>query len=101
MNSIWLFVATFALVFIFGFLTHGGYRAAFVTTFAIGVAYLVIFRYLPVVTAADIAGYLIGGPCGIVASMALRRWVARAVAVVCGEITQVDDEALNKARGGG
>lgn len=75
MNAIAIFACTFAAIFLFGFVTKGTYRVAFITTFAIGVAYLVIFRYLPVVSLAEIAGYLIGGPIGLVVSMALqRRW---------------------------
>jgi hypothetical protein len=71
-----LFAATFSVVFALGLQSlnvNGGHRAmAFVTSFAIGASNLVLFKVLPGPTdALEIAAYLVGGPIGIVASMAV------------------------------
>jgi hypothetical protein len=73
MNALALFGWTFILVFAFGFINRGGYLQAFFLTFAIGVAYLVVFRLLPMVHTMEMWAYLLGGPFGIVASMAIQR----------------------------
>jgi Zn-dependent protease with chaperone function len=77
MNTLALFLATFALVFGFGFLSRGGYLVAFVTTFLIGAAYLVLFRLLPMTGERDMWAYLLGGPLGIIASMWLQARMGR------------------------
>jgi hypothetical protein len=77
MNAIALFAGTFALVFVLTVVNRGvaGYFLAFMTAFLIGVAYLLVFRFLPMTTAMDMWGYLLGGPLGIVTSMwAAARW---------------------------
>lgn len=69
-----LFGATFAVVFSLGLQSlnvNGGHRLlAFVTSFGIGAANLVLFKVMPGPTdALQVAAYLLGGPFGIVASM--------------------------------
>ena len=81
-----LFAATFIVVFSLGLQSlnvNGGHKAlAFATSLAIGASNLVLFKLLPGPTdALQIAGYLLGGPLGIVCSMTvhphLLRWVRR------------------------
>jgi hypothetical protein len=77
-----IFASTFALVFALGFqslnVNGGHYRAAFVTSFAIGVSNLILFKTVPQADAVQVAAYLMGGPFGIVASMwAHGRWMRR------------------------
>ena len=96
MNALYLFGWTFALVFAFGFISRGGYLTAFLCTFVIGVAYLVAFRLLPMAHAADMWAYLLGGPFGIVASMA----VQRAYAGARDELRLLAPDELDQARGG-
>jgi hypothetical protein len=81
MSELILFAATFALTFVFGFVARGGYLGAFLSTLAIGLAYLLLFDLVKVTSATDAAAYLFGGPCGIVANIALRRWVVRRIAI--------------------
>jgi hypothetical protein len=69
-----LFCSTFAVVFALGLQSlnvNGGHKAmAFVTSFAIGISNLVLFKVLPGPTdALQIAAYLVGGPVGIICSM--------------------------------
>ncbi len=74
MTAVALFASTFALVFALGLQSlnvNGGHRwLAFGTSFAIGAANLVLFKLAPDATGIEIAGYLTGGPLGIVAAMA-------------------------------
>ncbi|HWH75069.1 MAG TPA: hypothetical protein VNV16_12480 [Methylibium sp.] len=86
MTALLLFAATFGVVFALGLQSlnvNGGHRVlAFVTSFAIGISNLVLFKVLPGPTDAwQIAAYLLGGPFGIWASMVahphLVRWLAR------------------------
>ena len=68
-----LFISTFTLVFFLGLqslnVNSGRYLAAFVTSFGIGIGQLMLFKLAPNATGPEIAAYLCGGPCGIVASM--------------------------------
>lgn len=77
MIEIVLYASTFVTVFALGFqslnVNQGRYLAAFLTSFAIGGASLVLYRYLPDPTPAQILAYLFGGATGIVSSM----WVHR------------------------
>jgi len=80
MTALIIFGSTFILVFALGFqslnVNNGHYRAAFVTSFAISGANLVLFKTVPEAGFYEIAAYLILGPFAIVASMwAHRRWV--------------------------
>jgi hypothetical protein len=79
-----LFLSTFCAVFALGLQSlnvNGGHRtAAFITSLLIGSSQLALFKLLPGPTDAwQIAAYLLGGPFGIVASMAahprLVRWI--------------------------
>lgn len=87
MTALLLFAATFGVVFALGLQSlnvNGGHRVlAFLTSFGIGTSNLVLFKVLPGPTTPwDIAAYLLGGPFGIVAAMALHprlvRWYGRA-----------------------
>lgn len=87
LTALYLFAATFVVVFLLGIqqlnVTADHHLAAFVTAIAISAANLVLFKLLPGPTAAaELAGYLLGGPCGIVASMRVYprvvRWMGRA-----------------------
>ncbi len=68
-----LFVSTFVLVFALGlqsqFVNNGHPFAAFVNSLAIGASNLVLYKLVPNASAIEVAGYLLGGPFGIVASM--------------------------------
>jgi hypothetical protein len=77
MNELILFASTFALVFALGLqslnVNGGHYRAAFVTSFLIGAAQMVLLKLGPDANVTEIAAYLIGGPFGIVCSMCVHR----------------------------
>lgn len=73
MTELILFVSTFALVFALGLqslnVNGGHYKAAFLTSFVIGGANMVLLKLGPNANALEIAAYLAGGPLGIVCSM--------------------------------
>lgn len=77
MTAIALFASTYALVFFLGLqslnVNRGHYWAAFFTSFGIGVGNLALFKLAPDASGAEIAAFLIGGPFGIVSSMAAHR----------------------------
>jgi len=77
MTELALFAAAFATVFSLGFqqqnVVHGHYRAAFLTSFIIGGSQIVLWRFVPDASASQIAATLLGGPFGIVASMATHK----------------------------
>ena len=79
MTSIALFASTFALVFFLGLqslnVNNGHYRAAFFTSFGIGIGNLVLFKLAPEASGIEIAAFLLGGPFGIVAAMRFFRFV--------------------------
>ena len=68
-----LFASTFTVVFALGFqqqnVTGGHYRAAFLTSFVIGGAYLFLYKLVPDAGPNEMAAYLAGGPFGITAGM--------------------------------
>lgn len=72
-NALILFVSTYVAVFALGFqslnVNGGHYRSAFLTSFAIGASNLLILRIVPDADWVSLAGYLVGGPFGIVSSM--------------------------------
>lgn len=72
-TALLIFASTFTLVFALGFqslnVNNGHYKAAFFTSFAIGVANLVLFKTVPQADALEIASYLLAGPFAITASM--------------------------------
>lgn len=79
MTATALFASTFALVFALGLqslnVNGGHYRAAFLTSFAIGAANLVLFKLAPEASGIEIAAYLTGGPAGIVCAMRAHPWM--------------------------
>lgn len=86
MTALYLFAATFVLVFMLGVqqlnVTADQYAAAFISSAIISSANLVLFKLLPGPTsAADFAGYTLGGCFGIVASMRSHAWAMRKLAV--------------------
>lgn len=78
-NALLLLVSTFGLVFALGLqsqlVNNGHFVAAFANSLAIGTANLVLFKLAPNAGGIEVAGYLIGGPFGIVASMVFYRWL--------------------------
>lgn len=74
MNAAALFVWTLALMFGFSFVTSARLVLAFFMAFAIGACYLVVFRLHPMATQLEVWAYLLGGPVGLVAGLAARRY---------------------------
>lgn len=82
MTALTLFASTYALVFFLGLqslnVNGGHYRAAFFTSFGIGVGNILLFKLAPDATGIEIAAFLLGGPFGIISSMRFhRRFVKR------------------------
>jgi len=80
MTALVIFASTFILVFALGFqslnVNNGHYKAAFLTSFAIAVSNLVLFKTVPQADWIEILAYLTAGPLAIVASMAChRKWM--------------------------
>lgn len=77
MTALTLFASTYALVFFLGLqslnVNGGHYRAAFFTSFGIGVGNILLFKLAPNATGIEIAAFLLGGPLGIVSSMRFHR----------------------------
>lgn len=77
MTALALLASTFCLVFFLGLqslVVNAGHRwAAFLNSFAIGTANLILFKLAPDASGIEIAAYLCGGPFGIVAAMELFR----------------------------
>lgn len=76
MDTVVIFCATFLLVFGMGFqalnVTKGHIKAAFVTSFLLGLANLALLKMVPSTESMlDIAAFLCGGPFGVIASMKL------------------------------
>lgn len=73
MTAMILFVSTFIVVFALGFqslnVNQGHYKAAALTSFAIGGGNLMILKMVPNGDIAAMAAYLIAGPLAIMASM--------------------------------
>lgn len=85
MNAMALFLASFVVVLALGLQSlnvNGGHRMlAFVNSLVIGASNLVLLKIVPGPTSAtEVAGYLLGGPFGIVASMWLHPHLVRALA---------------------
>lgn len=80
-NAALLLVSTFGLVFCLGLqsqlVNNGHFAGAFINSLAIGTANLVLFKLAPTASGIEIAGYLLGGPFGIVCSMSAYRWMRR------------------------
>lgn len=82
MTFVWLFLATFALVLALGLQSlnvNGGHRLlAALTSFGIGASNITILKIMPGPTnELEVAAYLLGGPCGILTSMAIHPWMVR------------------------
>lgn len=82
MTALYLLASTFALVFTLGLqsqlVNRGHLVAAMVNSFLIGSANLILFKLAPEASGLEIAGFLLGGPFGIAASMwAYRRFFAK------------------------
>jgi hypothetical protein len=79
MNEIYLFSSTFILVFSLGLQSlnvNGGYYIrAFLTSFVIGGANLVLYKLAPNATTTEIIAFLTGGPFGIVCSIFAHGWI--------------------------
>lgn len=73
MTELTLFASTYALVMLLGLqslhVNKGHMVAAFLTSFGIGTANLVLFKMVPDATTTEILAYLIGGPLGIITAM--------------------------------
>lgn len=90
MSAILLFIASFLLVMLLGLQqlnVQGNHRpAAFFTSLLIGAANLAVLKLVPGPTGwLEVAGFLAGGPFGILASMALHPWLMRNALVVVAE----------------
>jgi hypothetical protein len=79
MTAALLFASTFVLVFALGMqqfnIAGGHYRAAFLTSVAIGAANMLMLKLGPEASPLEICAYMAGGPFGIVASMHLHRFL--------------------------
>ncbi len=80
-NAALLLFSTFCLVFALGLqsqlVNNGHFAGAFFNSLAIGAFNLVLFKLAPTASDIEIAGYLIGGPFGIVCSMVAYRRMER------------------------
>lgn len=80
MNALLLFIITFVLVFLLGIqqlnVQLGQRTQAFVTSLAIAWLQLWLLKIMPQPTSwLDNAGYLMGGPFGILAAMRWHGWL--------------------------
>lgn len=77
MTELALFSSTYFLVLFLGLqslnVNGGHYKAAFFTSFGIGLGNLVMFKLAPNASPTEMAAFLMGGPFGIISSMALHR----------------------------
>jgi hypothetical protein len=68
-----LFASAFITVFALGFqqqnVIHRHFRAAALTSFAIGGSQIFLWRYIPGADGSQIVATLLGGPAGITAAM--------------------------------
>lgn len=81
MTAAALLLSTYAQVFALGLqslnVNGGHYRAAFLTSLAIGGSNLVLFKLAPDASGLEIAAYLAGGPLGIVSAMRAHPYIVR------------------------
>lgn len=77
MNALLTFTSTFVAVFALGFqsqnVNQGHYWAAALTSLAIGVSSIFLYKLMPDSGPIEILGYLVGGVTGITASMYVHR----------------------------
>lgn len=79
MNSMLLFGSTFVLVFALGLqslmVNRGHFFGAFMNSLLISTAQLLLLKLGPDASGMEIAGYILGGPFGIVSAMyVFGRW---------------------------
>lgn len=71
MTYLALFASTFFIVFCLGaqslLVNNGRYGAAFLNSFAISAANIVLFKLAPDASPGEIAAFMAGGPLGILA----------------------------------
>ena len=82
MTALALFAATFFLVLFLGLQSlnvNGGHKLmAAVTSFGISSANIIVLKTMPGPTEAlEIIAYCVGGPVGILVSMAIHPWMVR------------------------
>jgi hypothetical protein len=82
MNALLIFISTFVLVFALGFqslnVNNGHKLAAGLTSFAIGLSNLILFKTVPDADFMEVAAYLLAGPFAIVLSMhAHAKWMKK------------------------
>ena len=80
MKAFLIFGSTFVLVFALGFqsqnVNRGHYKAAFLTSFAIAVSNIVLYKFVPQANLLEVCAYLAAGPVAIVAAMYCHeRWM--------------------------
>lgn len=77
MTALLLFVSTYALVFALGMqsqlVNNGHYKSAFINSLLISLSQLGALQIINAHTTAEYAAYILGGPIGIVSSMAIYR----------------------------
>lgn len=77
MTALALFASTFLLVMALGaqslFVNNGRYLPAALNSFAIGTGNLILFKLAPDAGGIEIAGFLLGGPLGVLGAMYLLR----------------------------
>ena len=80
-NVALLFGSTFVLVFFLGMQSRNvnthQYGAAFFTSFGIGISQLILYKLAPNASSIEVAGYLLGGPFGIVTAMLTHARITR------------------------
>lgn len=82
MTALSLFAATFFLVLFLGLQSlnvNGGHKLmAAVTSFGISSANIIVLKTMPGPTGwLEVAAYCLGGPVGILVSMAIHPWMVR------------------------
>lgn len=81
LTTLWLFLSTYAVVFLLGFqslnVNRGNTFTAFCTSICIGVANLAVLKLGVHAEGWDIAAYIAGGPLGIISSIHFFRWYRR------------------------
>ena len=81
MTAVALFASTFCVVFALGLqsqlVNNGFWRSAMLNSFVISSANLVLLKLAPDAGGIEIAGYLLGGPLGIVCSMAAFNFIKK------------------------
>lgn len=82
MTALALFAATFLLVLFLGLQSlnvNGGHKLmAAITSFGISASNIIVLKTMPGPTEGlEIAAYCLGGPCGILVSMAIHPWMVR------------------------